>query len=193
MSEFEIGNLLYLILLGSVLVFWVFVQNREKLGQKLQQMVVWGLIFLGTIAAIGLWEDIRRTVIPTQAVFAEEGRIELPRSPDGHYYATVDLNGVPTRFVVDTGATSIVLTLEDARRAGMGEDGLIFFSEAMTANGPVRTAPVTLKSVAIGPFVDRDVPAFVNEGEMEQSLLGMSYLQRYARLEISDGRLVLER
>ena len=62
MSSMEYGNLAYLGLLGAVLVFWVFVQNRESLGKKLQQMAAWGLIFLGTVAAIGLWDDIRQTV-----------------------------------------------------------------------------------------------------------------------------------
>ena len=63
----------------------------------------------------------------------------------------------------------------------------------MTANGPVRTAPVRLEDVALGPFHDRDVRAFVNEGEMSKSLLGMEYLNRFARLEINGGRLILER
>ncbi|MGR3269452.1 TIGR02281 family clan AA aspartic protease [Thalassococcus profundi] len=193
MSSMEYGNLAYLGLLGAVLVFWVFVQNRESLGKKLQQMAAWGLIFLGTVAAIGLWDDIRQTVRPQQSVFAEEGKIELPRAPDGHYYVTLDINGAPTFFVVDTGATGMVLTEEDAEKAGLRTRDLSYLSEAMTANGLVRTASVTLDRVSIGPFTDRDVRAFVNSGEMQQSLLGMSYLQRFDRLEISGGKLVLER
>ncbi len=193
MSSFEIGNLAYLGLLGAVLVFWVFVQNRDAIGKKFQQMAAWGFIFLGTIAVIGLWGDIRQTVLPTQAVFADQGRIELPRAPDGHYYVTVDINSAPIRFVVDTGATGVVLTEGDADRAGISTRDLAFFSEAMTANGPVRTAPVRLDRVTLGPFSDSDVRAYVNSGEMEQSLLGMSYLRRFSRLEISGGKLVLER
>lgn len=193
MSAIEIGNLAYLGLLGAVLVFWVFVQNRESLGKKVQQMAAWGFIFLGTIAAIGLWDDISQTVRPSQAVFADQGRVELPRAPDGHYYVTLEINGAPTQFVVDTGASSMVLTLEDADRAGLGTADLAYISEAMTANGVVRTAPVQLDSVNLGPFSDSGVRAFVNSGEMEQSLLGMSYLQRFERLEISGGKLILER
>ncbi|MDJ0822131.1 MAG: TIGR02281 family clan AA aspartic protease [Paracoccaceae bacterium] len=193
MSEFELGNLIYLVLLGAVLVFWFVVQNRDGMGKTLQYVAVWGLIFVGTIAAIGLWEDVRQTVVPSQATFTEDGTLELLRAPDGHYYATLDVNGAPTRFVVDTGATAVVLTRADALRAGFAEDELIYFTEAMTANGAVRTAPVTLDSVAIGPFVDRDVQAYVNSGEMDQSLLGMTYLQRFDRLEISGGKLILER
>ena len=123
----------------------------------------------------------------------DTGRIEVPRGPDGHYYLTLDINDAPVRFVVDTGATSMVLTKTDAERVGLTADDLIFYSEAMTANGPVRTAPVRLDDVALGPFHDANVRAFVNEGEMNQSLLGMDYLIRYARLEITNGQLILER
>ncbi|MCC1493438.1 TIGR02281 family clan AA aspartic protease [Cognatishimia sp. F0-27] len=193
MQDIPYDSLIYLSLLGGVMVFWVFVQGRERLSTKIKQLAAWGFIFLGVIAGFGLWEDIRRTVLPTQTVFAEEGRIELPRAPDGHYYATLDINGVPTRFVVDTGATAMVLTYDDARRIGLDAEDLVFVGSANTANGLVRTAPVTLSSVAMGPFVERDFRAYVNEGEMRQSLLGMTYLQRFDRLEITGGRLVLER
>lgn len=193
MTSLDLGHLAYLLLLGAVLVFWVFVQNRDSLGKKAQAAAAWGLIFLGTVAAVGLWGDIRRTVLPQQAVIAEDGRIELPRAPDGHYYVTLELNGSPVRFVVDTGASGIVLTRSDAAAAGIDLQGLAFFAQAMTANGPVQTAPVRIDRMSLGPFTDRAVRAYVNGGEMEQSLLGMSYLQRFDRLEISGGTLVLER
>lgn len=189
----EYGNLAYLVLLGAVLVFWFVISNRQSLNKTLQHAAAWGLIFLGVIAAVGLWGDIRQTVQPQQMVMTDAGRIEVPRGPDGHYYLTLDINDVPVRFVVDTGATSMVLTLEDAARIGLNEDEVIFYSEAMTANGPVRTAPVRLADVALGPFHDRNVRAFVNEGEMTKSLLGMEYLNRFQRMELSNGRLILER
>ena len=193
MTSMQYGNLAYLVLLGAVLAFWFFVQNRQSLNKTLQQGAVWALIFLGTIAAVGLWGDIRQTVTPQQMVMTDTGRVEVPRGPDGHYYLTLDINETPVRFVVDTGATGMVLTKDDATRVGLTDDDMIFYSEAMTANGPVRTAPVRLEDVALGPFHDSNVRAFVNEGDMTKSLLGMEYLNRYARLEISNGRLVLER
>ena len=193
MTGHEYGRLAYLGLLALALVLWFFFRDRTRLGLKLQYLGVWALILLGAIAAVGLWGDIRQTVMPQQAVFAEDGRVALPRAPDGHYYVSLDLNGVPTRFVVDTGATGMVLSRNDAERAGLTPDQLIFRGQANTANGMVRTAPVRLESVGLGPFTDRNVRAYVNEGEMRTSLLGMSYLQRFDRLEISNGRLILER
>ncbi|EAU44658.1 retropepsin-like aspartic protease family protein [Salipiger bermudensis] len=193
MTGHEYGRLAYLGLLALALVLWFFFRDRTRLGLKLQYLGVWALILLGAIAAVGLWGDIRQTVMPQQAVFAEDGRVALPRAPDGHYYVSLDLNGVPTRFVVDTGATGMVLSRNDAERAGLTPDQLIFRGQANTANGMVRTAPVRLESVGLGPFTDRNVRAYVNEGEMRTSLLGMSYLQRFDRLEISNGQLILER
>lgn len=193
MSANETASLIYLGLLAAALLSWAVVHHRHSISTFFQQMAAWAFIFIGTIAAIGLWEDIRGAVLPSHAAFADSGEIELSRAADGHFYATLDVNGAPVRFVVDTGATGIVLTSADAERAGLVLSDLAFFSEAMTANGPVRTAPVKLDSLALGPVVDRDVQAFVNSGEMDTSLLGMSYLQRYERIEISGRQLVLER
>lgn len=193
MSATEYGNLVYLVLLGAVVAFWFFAQNRQGLNKTLQQAAIWGLIFVGAVAAAGLWGDIRQTATQQQLVVEEAGRVEVPRGPDGHYYLTLTINDTPVDFVVDTGATGMVLTQADANRIGLPRDEMIFFSEAMTANGPVRTAPVRLEEVALGPFEDSNVRALVNEGEMHVSLLGMTYLNRFARMEFNDGRLILER
>ncbi len=189
----QITNLLYLVLLGSAIVAGLFVQSRHNLGKTLQHLVVWALLFIGVVAVYGLWQDISNTVLPKQMVFEDQGQIELPRAPDGHYYVTLEINGAPTLFVVDTGASSMVLTRDAAKKAGIEDADLHFLTEAMTANGMVRTARVVLEDVELGPYTDRRVAAYVNAGEMENSLLGMSYLDRFSKLEISGGRLVLHR
>jgi len=193
MSEFDTARLFYLVLLGGAVLMWFFAQNRASWGRITQQAVVWGLIFVGVIAAVGLWGDIRRSVTPGQAVVTEAGRIAVPRAPDGHYYLTARVNGTPVNFVVDTGATQIVLSERDARTAGIETETLAYVGRAYTANGEVRTAPVRLDRIAIGPVVHRDVAAVVNAGELNQSLLGMDYLQRFRSVEITGGELVLRR
>lgn len=187
------ANLVYLVLLLSAVVFWFFVQNRESLGKLTQQALAWGLIFAGAMAVVALWDDIEGAVMPQQSVFASEGRISLPRAPDGHYYLTAEVNGAPVRFTVDTGASEIVLSRSDAQAAGIDTGNLAYVGRAYTANGEVRTAPVRLENFAIGPIRDTRLRAFVNEGEMDGSLLGMSYLQRYSKIEITDGALTLTR
>lgn len=191
MDSWQIGNLFYLVLLGSAVLMWFIAENRNSLGKTLRMAMVWIFIFIGVIAAYGLWNDVRSTVVPRQTVMMDEDRIEVPKAPDGHYYLTLAVNDTPVEFVVDTGATGVVLTKADAQRAGINLNNLQFFGQAYTANGPVRTAPVRLDQ--IGPFPDRNFRAWVNEGEMDQSLLGMTYLQRFETLQISNGRLILIR
>ena len=96
-------------------------------------------------------------------------------------------------FIVDTGATQVVLSQRDAKRIGLDPDGLRYSGMARTANGTVRTAPVTLDRVGLEGMIDRNVSAVVNEGAMDGSLLGMSYLRRFGRIEIAGNQLVLER
>ena len=100
---------------------------------------------------------------------------------------------MPIRFVVDTGATGVVLRKADATAAGINIEELAFLNEAMTANGPVRIASVRTDSFGLE---GAEIPRFrvdVNEGQMSQSLLGMSYLQTFKRIEISGGTLLLVR
>jgi aspartyl protease family protein len=192
MESWEVGHLAYLLLLLIAVVAWYFSQRPKNMSKLLQQALIWVFIFLGAIAAVGLWDDIRSTVLPQQSVLTT-GQIELPRAPDGHYYLTAIVNAEPIRFVVDTGASGIVMTLKDAERAGLDREQLAFVGEAMTANGPVRTARVVLEDFTVGPYEDSKIFAWVNEGEMQTSLLGMSYLQRFSKIEITPGALLLTR
>ena len=193
MDSYDTGRLIYLVLLGSVVAAYFFVSNRDRLGQAARQAMLWGLIFLGVIAGYGLWGDIRNDVLPRQAVIGEGSGISVPRAPDGHYYLTLKANGTAIDFVVDTGASDIVLTKQDAARAGIDLDNLAYTGIANTANGTVRTARARLGRLELGPIRDDNVFVSVNEGEMDSSLLGMSYLQRFERLEIANGTLRLER
>ena len=189
----NLGRLIYLGLLLVAVGGYFLLEIRRRPGRTLQQAAIWGLIFLGTLAAVGLWGDIRRqAVLPRQAVM-RDGKIEVSQAPDGHYYLVAQVNGTPTRFVVDTGASQIVLNRRDAERAGIDTASLAYIGQANTANGVVATAPVRLESFELGPIADRDLRAVVNGGEMEGSLLGMSYLTRFARLEFANGTMVLER
>lgn len=193
MDNIAYDNLIYLVILTALVLFWFFSEMRQNLGRTLQHALAWGLIFLGALAAVGMWQDIKRAALPAQAVLADTGRIEIPVAPDGHYYLNAELNGEMVRFVVDTGASEIVLSDRDAKRIGINPDNLSYLGRAFTANGEVRTAPVRLDSVEIGPIRDTGVLAVVNEGALDQSLLGMSYLQRYSSIQIAEGRLVLTR
>lgn len=193
MSGDQIGELAYLAILGAAVVVWYVTNNRMSLGKVAQQAIAWVLIFVAVIAAIGVWDDIRSTVMPRQSVQQDGGQITVPRSRDGHYYLTLEVNGKAIGFLVDTGASQMVLNERDAETVGLDPAQMIFSGSASTANGVVRTAPVRLESVKLGPHLDTLVSAWVNGGDLDQSLLGMSYLQRWSSIEIRDGALVLTR
>lgn len=193
MSAIDTGHLIFLVLLGLMVLAMFVIGNRQSLNKTLQQAAIWGLIFVGAIAAVGLWGDIQRVTGTARAVTQQNGQITVPRSPDGHYYLSLDINGVPLRFVVDTGATDLVLRQSDAVRAGLSPDQLAYTAQANTANGVVALAPVRLDTVALGPHRDENVRAVVNQAPMQMSLLGMGYLQRWGSITIANNTLTLTR
>lgn len=192
MESFDIARLSYLVLLGAAVVASFFFMNRASLSRSLQQAAIWALIFVGAIASYGLWNDIQRDVMPRQSVVSQNV-IEVPRRPDGHFHLVLRINNEPVRFIVDTGASEVVLTKRDAEAVGLDLAELDFIGSARTANGLVRTAPTRLETVTLGDISMTGVKAYVNEGEMDTSLLGMSYLARFERIEIADNMLILTR
>tara|TARA_R110002111_G_scaffold8423_1_gene31015 strand:- start:116 stop:694 length:579 start_codon:yes stop_codon:yes gene_type:complete len=192
MNTDQTANLIYLSILGGVLLMSYLMASRMNLGKTLQQAGIWVLIFMGAIAVIGMWSDIQNTLMPKQAMIGEN-TIVLPRERDGHYYLTLDVNGVPVNFVVDTGATQVVLTQQDAARIGIDMGALAYLGIANTANGTVRTAAVRLDTVTLGTMRDTRVRAVVNDGQMDGSLLGMTYLSRFDSITIKDNQLILTR
>lgn len=185
------GRLFYLVLLLVAVGGYVMVEYRNRMGQALRTFAAWGLIFVGVMAGYGLWTDLKTDIAPRQMI-SQEGSIEIPRAADGHYYLTLSINGTPVQFMADTGATNMVLAARDARRLGIDPDALVYLGRAQTANGTVATARVTLPVVELGPYRDTDFPAWVNQGEMDKSLLGMDYLSLY-RVEIAQNRMMLHR
>lgn len=188
----DLGRLIYLVLLAGAVGSFLLVEFRRRPGTMARQALAWVLIFVGVLAAAGLWQDVRQQVAP-RAVAGPDGRLEVPLDADGHAQLTAEVNGVPVRFVVDTGASMMALRQRDARRVGIDPDRLAYVGQAQTANGIVGTAGVTLDSVTVGGVTDDKVPAVVIEGELDRSLMGMSFLRRFARVSIEGDVLVLER
>lgn len=121
------------------------------------------------------------------------GVVEIRAGDSGHYNAEVEVNGEAVEVLVDTGATLLALTHEDAERAGIYLKDSDYTLRARTANGIARIAPVRLSEVTIGDIRVRDVEATVSEpGKLTTTLLGMSFLSRLERFEIRQGVLVLQ-
>lgn len=189
------ARLIYLVLLLVFIAAGYGIARRPRLAQNVVSAGIWFVIFVGGYLAFDNWDVIERATGPRQAIVTSEAGtiVDVPRRRDGHYYMELEVNGTPLQFVVDTGATHMVLSQADAQAVGIPTDELSFAGRARTANGMVRTAEVRLGTVSLGAIEDRDVRAIVNQGELDTSLLGMSYLQKFGKIEIEGDRLRLIR
>jgi aspartyl protease family protein len=126
-----------------------------------------------------------RTTAATRAV-------QISRGQSGEFALRAKINGVSAPMVIDTGATSVVLTYETAKAAGLPLELLEYNVNVETAGGHTRAARLTLDRLAIGKLVERSVPALVvPHGQMKTNLLGMSFLDRLERWEVRADRLML--
>ena len=187
------ARLFYLMLLGIPIAFWVFRDYAGSLGQAAQHAMIWGLIFVGVIIAFGFKDVLMASLFDKEPQMISEDTIVLTRDRSGQFLANVEINGTDIEFLVDTGASDLVLSQADARAAGVDMERLNFFIRSMTANGEVKSAPVRLDTVAMAKFVDTDVPARVNGGALDISLLGMTYLDRFRSLRVEGDKMYLSR
>jgi aspartyl protease family protein len=118
--------------------------------------------------------------------------VELRAGAYGHFHAQAEINGRPVSVMVDTGASIVALSFEDARAAGLNVRDKDFTHRVSTANGVARIAPVTIDRISVGDIIVRDVSGAVMEpGKLGTTLLGMSFLSRLQRVDIRSGMLVL--
>lgn len=125
------------------------------------------------------------------AMIASAGETVLERQPDGHFYADAQVNGRSVRFMVDTGATSIALTREDAARAGVDFDPSRFVVVGSGASGPVRGQRVKIADMRLDLKQAANVDAAVLDEGLSVSLLGQSFLSRLGSVQIERDRMIL--
>ncbi|HEY4983112.1 MAG TPA: TIGR02281 family clan AA aspartic protease [Pseudolabrys sp.] len=122
---------------------------------------------------------------------AGHGRdVQVVRGNSGDFAVVAHINGARIPMVLDTGASSVVLTQEAAKAAGLPIEVLNYTVNVDTANGRTRAAPVTLDRLAVGGLTERAVPALVvQSGQLKNNLLGMSFLNRLASWEVRGDKL----
>lgn len=130
-------------------------------------------------------------LVPGQAQVSGEDVI-VRMSANGHFVVRAEVEGRPVTFLVDTGASDVVLSPEDARRIGIDLRSLTYSKIYQTANGTVKGAPVELRVISIGPLSVRNVRASVNSADMGGSLLGMSFLEKLSGFEVRRNSLILK-
>ncbi len=187
------ARLFYLAILGLFIAWSLLWGQGHRIGRTLRDMAVWALIFAMVVIGYGFRDTLRAGLFPSATISLASDVVELRRGADGHFHADMEVNGAKVRFMVDTGASDVVLSMRDARAAGIDPARLDFTGRAQTANGLVPIARVTLGDVALGDIRDVNVRASVGAGDLDVSLLGMSYLDRYGSIRIEGDSMILAR
>jgi aspartyl protease family protein len=171
---------------------------RERFTQAITAVTLWVLFGVILLAAYSyrfelheIGERMLAELLPGHAV--SHGRtVAVARTNAGDFAITAEINGARVAMVLDTGASSVVLTRDDAKAAGLPLEVLEYTVTIDTANGRTRAAPVTLDRIAIGSLAEHSVDALVAQpGQLKTSLLGMSFLNRLRSWEVSGDRLLL--
>lgn len=198
LSTQDFSSLVYKIALLALVGGAALTLFRERFTHALTAMLLW--VVLGLLLVIGysyrfelrdVADRVMAELVPGH-VIARGRNVEVARTSTGDFAVTAQVNGAAIAMVLDTGATSVVLTREDAKAAGLPLEILAYTTNIDTANGRTRAAPVTLDRVAIGGLVERSIEALVAQpGQLKVSLLGMSFLNRLQSWEVRGDRLLL--
>jgi aspartyl protease family protein len=156
------------------------------------------VVLLATAGAVVAYGDpgqivrAKNTVVELLRKRASARAVQISRGQAGEFALRAKINGVSAPMVIDTGATSVVLTYETAKAAGLPLELLEYDVDVETAGGHTRAARLTLDRLAIGHLVERSVPALVvPHGQMKTNLLGMSFLDRLESWEVRADSLML--
>jgi len=192
----DIGSLVLKI---ALLVFaggLLLVLFRERLSKALEATLFW--VVVGLLLVVGytyrfelrdVADRVMSELVPGHV--AGHGRnVQVVRGNSGDFAVAVHINGVKIPMVLDTGASSVVLTQEAARAAGLPIEVLNYTISVDTANGRTRAASVTLDRLAVGGLTERSVPALVAQpGQLKTNLLGMTFLNRLQSWEVRGDKL----
>jgi aspartyl protease family protein len=169
---------------------------RDRLSKALEALLFWAV--LGLLLVVGYsyrfeLRDVGDRVIAELMpghVASHGRRVEVVRGHGGDFAVGAHINGARVPMVLDTGASSVVLTQEAAKAAGLPLEVLVYNVNVDTANGRTRAAPVTLDRLAVGGLTERAVPALVAQpGQLKNNLLGMTFLNRLESWEVRGDRL----
>lgn len=176
-----------------------FVFGQPKVREIVQGTLFWGglcaLLVVGYTYRTDLVQAGYRVLgalAPGLAVTQPDGSILIVRDATGHFVVDGRVNGSRTSFLLDTGASAVVLTFDDAKRAGFDPDELSFTVPVSTANGRAMVAPIQIETIAVGDYTLNNVRGFVaREGSLAGSLFGLTALDRLRSWRIEGDRLIM--
>lgn len=201
-DDFGLGRGIYLAILGLVAAVGLLGSGR-RLGDTARGLALWALIVLALVAGYQYryeLQDFASRVTaglvpgsPLSITDADGGTtVMLDKLPNGHFEVQAIVGASPVRMMIDTGATTTVLTTRDAAAAGFDTAALSYQVPVSTANGQGLAARITLPDIAVGAIARKNMPALVAaDGMLEQSLLGMNFIGTLSGFDIRGDRMIL--
>ena len=193
-DPYLIQTIAVLALVSSSLLFVRQVKVKETVRNILMWLGVGAVLVLGFSyqeELMTLGRRLRADLIPGTQLQTSANEMVISASDGGGFHANGAVNGTPVRFLVDTGASSIMLTPSDARRLGIDTGSLVFNRAYETANGIGYGASTVVDELTVGHIRLTNVPVSINQAPMRSSLLGMTFLNRMKSFNISGRKLVL--
>lgn len=188
----------YLLLLLAFLGYSLFKNRTHSFWHSFLHVTLWSLIFIALLTGYSYRYTLYRvkdqlvgSLIPARPIATSQGALQFRIANDGHYYIQAEIEGHNVTFMLDTGASDIVLSPAVAEELGITPGQLIFNKRYETANGTIRGASVLLPSMTIGTFTLHNIYVSVNEADMQTPLLGMRFLEMLKGYEVKEGILTL--
>lgn len=190
---------LIIILVFFIGAFWRRRFSMAELSDSIKAWLLWILIFFIVVVGYAFRHELdtfkRRVVsvlVPSYS-FVEEGEIILSRHADGHFYLNAYANDKTSiKFLIDTGASGVAITQQDARNMGFDLSKLNYNQKSNTANGIAYSAPIKIKKLQIGKKTLYNVSAHVTSGGLDISLLGMSVIDDFSDFRFTNDNLILK-
>jgi aspartyl protease family protein len=198
LSDYDEARFINLVVIMAMASSAIVFSRRFTLRETARNIAIW-IAVAAVLVAGYLYRDVfddfqtrlQTAFLPSDPVALAGRTVVLSENEDGSFYITGEVDGTRVLFLIDTGATGIVLSPADARRVGIDVDSLNYSGESATANGIGHGAPYTVKNLSAGPIHFSDIDVSVNRVPMASSLLGMSFLRRMKSFEIKDRKLYL--
>lgn len=199
LSQMQTAQLVPLLVLLIIFAGGVFTR-RHRASELVGGIFLWSGLFAVAMVTYAYRDELMNVMGRVAGEFqpsvalvdSEAGTATFRRGMNGHFEVNATINGHTTPMIFDTGASAVVLTIADARAAGVNVEGLRYTVPVATANGQGMAARTRLDSIEVGGITRRNLTAFVTEaGALDTSLLGMTFLETLSQYSVTQNSLVL--
>jgi aspartyl protease family protein len=194
----ETGNFIYLIILLAFIASGFLFKGKIEASKAAVHLFVWTIFILILVSLYSFRHDffnlkdrITSELFPARAMRIDRDKLSIQASKNGHYYINLNVNYKKVKFMIDTGASDIVLNQEDAKKANINMNDLSYTKIYQTANGKSMAASTIVDSIEISGVIFHNVRVSVNQSDMGTSLLGLSFLKKFKKYEFYQDQLIL--